>query len=207
METIRRMMKRIRVWRPRWFNTSHGLLSDISENDNSNDKIVHESGHNSLESSNDTSRNSSNDTSKSSSTRRRSNCPNERSRFFRRSRIQKSKSVPCYVGSQLETSHERQDTSDSSGATYAALDNSSSSSSSFNFDVTWSTTSSVSSSSSSLDSDLYLGLSRMSLSDETLSKRREAILVTARTSFTLLVSWWLLWTWGVQNLLLSTSGS
>ena len=178
-------MKRVRLWRSRRFNISPRLLSDISEKDNSSNETLTKpkSGdkpNNSVESSNDTSKSSnnasksSNDTSTKSSTRRKSKSPNDRSRFFRRNTMHKSKSVPCYVGSQFETSDGRQDTSDSSGATYAALDNSSSTF--FDSDGTWSTT--TSGSSSSFDSDVNLGLSQISLSDETVSTRREAILVT-----------------------------
>ena len=195
METIRKMMKRVRLWRSRRFNISPRLLPDISEKDNSSNETLTKpkSGdkpNNSVESTNVTSKSSnntsktSNNTSKTSndtSTRRKSKSPNDRSRFFRRNTMHKSKSVPCYVGSQFETSDRRQDTSDSSGATYAELDNSSSTF--FDSDETWSTT--TSGSYSSIDSDVNLGLSQISLSDETVSTRREAILVTKEYQFCL----------------------
>jgi hypothetical protein len=152
MESFRRLFRRIKFWRSR---------TKASRPDNSSQHIE--------DHLNDRSQNV--DKSNNSSSYRKSTSPTSRSNLFN-GRLKKSISAPCYVGSRYEI--DRRHESDSSNTTYGPLD---SSSATYDHLESWSSTSS-SFEVSSNDEDY--GVSAISLSDETVSNRREAIIVSSK---------------------------
>ena len=161
MESIRRLFRRIKFWRNK---TSRAENSSNKIEDNSN-----QIGENSNQIV-DRSRNSN------SSSYRKSRSPTARSNTFN-GRLKKSKSAPCYVGSRYEVC--RRQESDSSNTTYGPMD---SSSATYDHLDSWSLTS-FEVSSSSVDYEDDFGVSNISLTDETVSNRREAIVVSSFDTF------------------------